>query len=57
MKINYEWIIFLDGNRDCSVGIAMGYGMDGWGSIPRRGRDFPLFHSVQTVFGLTQPPI
>jgi hypothetical protein len=39
---------FLSRNRDSSVGIAMGYGLDSRGSIPGRARNsFPL-HSVQT---------
>jgi hypothetical protein len=35
--------------RDGSVGTAMGYRLDGRGSIP--GRDFSLLHNVQTVSG------
>jgi hypothetical protein len=38
-------------SRDSSVGVATGYGLDGWGSIPGTGRDFPLLHSVQTGSG------
>jgi hypothetical protein len=37
-------------SRDSSVGIAMGYGMDGWGSIPGMGKGFSLLHSVQTSY-------
>jgi hypothetical protein len=29
----------------------MGYGLDGWGSIPGRPRDFSLLHSIQTSPG------
>jgi hypothetical protein len=28
--------------------IAMGYGLDGWGSIPGRGKNLSFLHSVQT---------
>jgi hypothetical protein len=37
------------GSRDSSVGIATSYGMDGWGSIPDRGKIF--LHNVQTSSG------
>jgi hypothetical protein len=33
-------------NRDSSVGTAMGYRLDGLGSIPR-WQDFSLLHSIQ----------
>jgi hypothetical protein len=32
--------IDLDQERDSSVGIATGYGLDGWGSTPGRGETF-----------------
>jgi hypothetical protein len=35
-------------NRDSSVGIATGHGLDGWGSISGRDGGFSLLHSVQT---------
>jgi hypothetical protein len=35
-----------NGSRDSSVGIEMGYELDGWGRF-----DFSLLHSVQTVSG------
>jgi hypothetical protein len=38
-------------NRKISVGIAKGYELDSRGSIPSKGRDFSLFHSVQTGSG------
>jgi hypothetical protein len=42
---------------DSSVSIATGYGLDGRGSIPRRGKIF-LFSTVSTpTLRLTQPPI
>jgi hypothetical protein len=28
------------------VGIAMGYGLDGWGSVPGKCKQFSLLHSV-----------
>jgi hypothetical protein len=40
---------------DSSVGIVMGYRLDGPGSVP--GSDFSLLHSVQTDSGATQPRI
>jgi hypothetical protein len=38
-------------SQDSSVGIATGYGVDGWGSIPGITRFLFLFHSLQTVSG------
>jgi hypothetical protein len=35
-------------SRDSSVDIATAYGLDGRGSIPKRGKIIPLLHSVQT---------
>jgi hypothetical protein len=35
----------------CSVGIAMGYSLEGPGSIPGRVKWFSLLHSVQTGSG------
>jgi hypothetical protein len=40
-----------NGSRDNSVDTAMGYGLDGRGSIPERGKRFFLLHSVQTGSG------
>jgi hypothetical protein len=37
-------------SRDSPVGIAAGYGLEGRGSIPDRGKRFSL-HSVQTGSG------
>jgi hypothetical protein len=43
-------------SRDNSVHIAMGYGMEGRGSIPGRGKTFSLFPAVfRTTLGPTQP--
>jgi hypothetical protein len=39
------------GSRDSSVGVAMGYGLGGQGSIHARARYFSLLHSVQTDSG------
>jgi hypothetical protein len=36
--------------RDSSVGMAAGYGLEGWGLIPGRESDFSLLHSIQTGF-------
>jgi hypothetical protein len=49
----YEYIILTDlvQTNDRSVGIATGYMLDGWGSIPGGSRDFSPFHSVQTGSG------
>jgi len=38
-----------------SVGIAIGYGLDGPGIESRRGRDFP--HLPRPALGSTQPPV
>jgi hypothetical protein len=38
-----------------SVGIAIGYGLDGPGIESRWGRDFP--HLSRTALGLTQSPV
>jgi hypothetical protein len=46
--------------RDCSVGIAMGYGLDHLGSRVRflaGARNFSLHHRVRTTLGSIQPPI
>jgi hypothetical protein len=41
-------IIVLLVSRDSPVGIATGYGLDGPGSIPDKGRICSHFHIVQT---------
>jgi hypothetical protein len=38
-------------NLNSSVGIGTCYGLVGWISIPDRGRDFSLLHSIQTLSG------
>ena len=38
-----------------SVGVAIGYGLDGPGSNPGGGRDFP--HLSRPALGPTQPPV
>jgi hypothetical protein len=38
-----------------SVGIATGYGLDGPGSNPGGGRDFP--HLFRPALGHTHPPV
>jgi hypothetical protein len=42
---------------DSSVGIAMGYRLDGQGSIPGSGKIFLLSLASWTALGLTQLPI
>jgi hypothetical protein len=42
-------------NRDSSVGIATGYGLDGSGIESWWGRDFP--HQSKPALGPTQPPV
>jgi hypothetical protein len=41
-------------NRDSSVGIATGYGLDSWGSIPSKGKRF--FSILQRPDRLWNPP-
>jgi hypothetical protein len=41
------------GSQNTTVGMVIGYGLDGWGSIPY----FSLLHRVQAGTGATQPPI
>jgi hypothetical protein len=46
--------------RDSSVCIALGYGLDDWGSrvrFPAGAGNFSLYHRVQNNSGPTQPPI
>jgi hypothetical protein len=44
-------------SRDSSVSIAVGYGLDGRGSISGRGEIFLLSTSSRPALGLIQPPI
>jgi hypothetical protein len=47
-------------SRDSSVGIAVGCGLDDWGSgvrFPAGVGNFSLHHRVQNGSGPTQPPI
>jgi hypothetical protein len=37
---------------DISVGVATGYKLDSWGSIPGRGKKFLALHSPQTGSGV-----
>ena len=50
---SYHLPIYLMVGRDCSVGIATRYGLEGPGS--HWGRDFP--QSSRPAMGSTQPPI
>jgi hypothetical protein len=43
------FFVYYEYSRDSSVGIAMGYGLDGRGSA--KARDFSLLPSVQTGCG------
>jgi hypothetical protein len=54
--------MYLDGDfhlasRDSSVGIATGYGLDGWSSSPVGDKIFLLSTSSRTAMGPTQPII
>jgi hypothetical protein len=51
MYVPHNWYGVMDYVMilDSSVGIATGYGLDGLGSIPGRGKRF--LHSVQTGSG------
>jgi hypothetical protein len=50
-KFNYRHKRSLDSG----IGIAMGYGMDGWVRFAAGERDLSLVHSVQTSFGAHSP--
>jgi hypothetical protein len=43
--------------KNSSVSIVTGYGLDGWGSIPGRGKRFFYNPSVHTDPGATQSPV
>jgi hypothetical protein len=43
-------------SRDRSVGIATGYALNGWDSIPGKDKTFSLLHSVQTGSGAHPAP-
>jgi hypothetical protein len=42
---------------DISVDIAVSYGLDGWGSIPRRGKIFLFSTASRPALGPTQSTI
>jgi hypothetical protein len=44
-------------SHDSSVGIVMGHGLDGQGSIPGTGKIFPFLIAFRTALGTTKPPI
>jgi hypothetical protein len=44
-------------SRESLVGIATGYGLEGWGSIPSRSKSFLYFTVPRPTLRLTQPPI
>jgi hypothetical protein len=43
--------------RNGSISIGMGYGPNGWGSIPGRGKIFLFSIVSRPALGFTQPPI
>jgi hypothetical protein len=52
------WIQFTNILCDSSVGIAKGYGQDGWGSTAGRGQEIVLFSTASRLaVGSIQPPI
>jgi hypothetical protein len=53
--LNLNFVSTVSGGSDSSVGIAMGYGLDGTGIESRWGRDFP--HLSRPALGPTQPPV
>jgi hypothetical protein len=60
MKVNQDYMFTRDVtslciDRDSSVGIATGYGLDGPGIRSRWGRDFP--HLSRPALGYIQPPL
>jgi len=56
-KYNVSKMVFrkLNRGRDCSVGIATGYGLEGPGIESQWEGDFP--HPYRPALGPTQPPI
>jgi hypothetical protein len=49
-----QWILLYGKSRDRSVGIALGYGLDDWGSkvrFPARAGNYSLHHRVQNGSG------
>jgi hypothetical protein len=57
----YYYYYYYNKSRDNSVGIALGYGLDDWGSrvrFPALGLGIFLFTTAsRTALGPTQPPI
>jgi hypothetical protein len=51
------WFLGSRDRRDSSVGIATGYWLDGWRSIPGRGTIFLFPTESRPALGPTQPPI
>jgi hypothetical protein len=49
--------VFPSGDRDSSVSIVTGYGLDGWHSIPSRGKIFLFSTASRLALGPTQSPI
>jgi hypothetical protein len=47
---------FIEQSWVGTVGIVMGYGLEGWGSIPGRGKIF-LFTASRPTLGTIQPSI
>jgi hypothetical protein len=55
MRVQYFIILCLILSRGTSVDIAMGYGLDGLGSIPDRDRFFLFSIAFRPFLGSTQP--
>jgi hypothetical protein len=49
--------VSLNWNWDSSVSIMSDYGLDDWGLIPGRGKEFLLFAVSRSALGPTKPPI
>jgi hypothetical protein len=47
-------LTLLSMSQDISVAIVTGYGLNGWGSVPSRGKIFLFSHSIQTGSGAHQ---
>jgi hypothetical protein len=51
----YYYYYYSKGSRDSSVGIALGYGLDDWGSRVRGLGIFLFTTASRTALGHTQP--
>jgi hypothetical protein len=55
--LTYKIHVNLRRRGGSSVGIATGYGLDGQGSNPDRGKFFLISTASRPTLGPTQPPI